>query len=182
MKVRSFQLSTQPKYSLQGGIHRRTESAILIGTKNLIASFGASKISMIEIADISEVSRATLYNHYRDKSAVLSALLSAEVARLVELANLAGTPADSLERLSLEISKDAALAAMRIHDQDLLLLAMTAAQDPRYLELARCIFAATKSEAGTGLAMRWLLGQVAQPISAIQSRQQAQLLVERTLF
>ena len=101
MKVRSFQLSTQPKYSLQGGIHRRTECAILIGTKNLIASFGASKISMIEIADISEVSRATLYNHYRDKSAVLSALLSAEVARLVELANLAGTPADSLERLSL---------------------------------------------------------------------------------
>jgi TetR/AcrR family transcriptional regulator, transcriptional repressor of aconitase len=155
---------------LQGGIHRRTESAILMGTKNLIASFGASNISMIEIADISEVSRATLYNHYRDKSAVLSALLSAEVARLVELANLAGTSADS------------ALAAMRIHDQDLLLLAMTAAQDPRYLELARCIFAATKSEAGTGLAMRWLLGQVAQPISAIQSRQQAQLLVERTLF
>ncbi len=137
---------------------------------------------MIEIADISEVSRATLYNHYRDKNAVLSALLSAEVTRLVELANRAGTPADALERLSIEISTDAALAAMRIYDQDLLLLVMTAAQDSRYLELARCIFAATKSEAGTGLAMRWLLGQVAQPITAIQSRQQAELLVERTLF
>ena len=89
MKVQSSQLSTQPKYSLQGGIHRRTESAILAGTKNLISLSGASNISMIEIADISEVSRATLYNHYRDKNAVLSALLSAEVARLVELANCA---------------------------------------------------------------------------------------------
>lgn len=137
---------------------------------------------MIEIADISEVSRATLYNHYRDKSALLSALLSAEVTRLVELANRAGTPADALERLSIEISTDTALAAMRTYDQDLLVTAMSAAQDSRYLELARCIYAATKSEAGTGLAMRWLLGQVTQPISATQSRQQAELLVERTLF
>ena len=36
MKVQSSPLSTQPKYLLQGGIHRRTESAILEGTKKLI--------------------------------------------------------------------------------------------------------------------------------------------------
>jgi hypothetical protein len=48
--------------------------------------------------------------------------------------------------------------------------------------LAQCIYKATKSEAGTGLAMRWLLGQVMQPISPKQSREQAELLVERTLF
>lgn len=175
-------LSTQPKYLLQGGIHRRTESAILEGTKNLIAKFGISNISMIEIADASEVSRATLYNHYRDKSAVLHALVAAEVERLVELADRAGTPADALEVLSQEISTDPALASMRVHDSAALIAMMSHAQDPLYLLLAKCIYGATKSEAGTGLAMRWLLGQVMQPISAKQSREQAELLVDRTLF
>jgi AcrR family transcriptional regulator len=137
---------------------------------------------MIEIADASEVSRATLYNHYRDKNAVLSALITAEVERLVELASRAGTPADALETLSIEISHDAALASMRTHDQDALIAIMTHAENPLYLVLATCIYEATKSEAGTGLAMRWLLGQVMQPISAKQSREQAELLVDRTLF
>jgi AcrR family transcriptional regulator len=175
-------LSTQPKYATQGATHRRTESAILEGSKSLIALRGISNITMIDIADASEVSRATLYNHFRDKNAVLEALLTAEVERLVALARQAGTPADALESLSQEISTDAALAAMRIHDAQLLITAMSHAENPLYLVLARCIFEATKSEAGTGLAMRWLLGQITQPITAKQSREQAELLVERTLF
>ena len=180
--MQSSPLSTQPKYLLQGGIHRRTESAILEGTKNLIAQSGISNISMIEIADASEVSRATLYNHYRDKNAVLQALVAAEVERLVELADRAGTPADALEVLSREISQDAALASMRVHDSVALIAMMSHAENPLYLVLAQCIYGATKSEAGTGLAMRWLLGQVMQPITAKQSREQAELLVDRTLF
>ncbi len=133
---------------------------------------------MIDIADASEVSRATLYNHYRDKNAVLEALITAEVDRLVSIASRAG----ALESLSLEISSDKALASMRIHDADTLIAIMSHAENPLYLVLARCIFDATKSEAGTGVAMRWLLGQVMQPISGKQSREQAELLVERTLF
>ena len=182
MKAQSSPLSTQPKYALQGGIHRRTESAILEGTKSLIALHGVSNISMIDIADASEVSRATLYKHFLDKSAVLEALSAAEVERLVSLANRAGTPADALETLSREISTDPALASMRRHDADLLIAIMSHAENPLYLVLASCIYDATKSEAGTGLAMRWLLGQVMQPISARQSREQAEFLVERTLF
>jgi AcrR family transcriptional regulator len=182
VKAQSSPLSTQPKYALQGGIHRRTESAILEATKDLIARSGLSHISMIEIADHSEVSRATLYNHYRDKSAVVEALITAEVERLVDLASRAGTPADALEKLSLEISSDPALAAMRIHDHSALVTALTHSENPLYLLLATAVYEATKSEAGTGLAMRWLLGQVMQPISPKQSREQAELLVERTLF
>ena len=180
--MQSSPLSTQPKYLLQGGIHRRTESAILEGTKKLIAQFGATNVSMIEIADAAEVSRATLYNHYRDKSAVLQALVAAEVERLVELASRAGTPADALETLSREISTDTALVSMRTHDAQMLIAIMSHAENPLYLTLAQCIYGATKSEAGTGLAMRWLLGQVMQPITAKQSREQAELLVDRTLF
>ena len=137
---------------------------------------------MIDIADASEVSRATLYNHYRDKNAVLEALVTLEVEKLVELAQRSGTPADALETLSKAISSDSALASMRIHDAEMLIAIMSHAENPLYLGLATCIYEATKSEAGTGLAMRWLLGQVMQPISPKQSREQAELLVERTLF
>lgn len=137
---------------------------------------------MIEIADESQVSRATLYNHYRDKSAVISALITAEVELIIELAGKAGTPADALEKLSLYISSDPALAAMRQHDQSALTQALSHSDHPLYLELARSLYGATKTEAGTGVAMRWLIGQVMQPLNAKQSREQAELLVDRTLF
>lgn len=172
----------QPKYSLQANAHRRTEAAILEGTKSLIARSGIAGLSMIEIADHSEVSRATLYNHYRDKDAVLAALVASEVNRLAELAVKAGTPADALESLSISISTDPALAAMRIYDASVLVSAMTDTASEHYITIAQIIYGATKSQAGTGIAMRWLLGQVMQPITAEQSRDQALLLVENTLF
>ena len=137
---------------------------------------------MIEIADASQVSRATLYNHYRDKAAVISALVNAEVEHMISLSNSAGTPADSLERLSLYISSDTALSAMRSHDQQLLTQMLSHAENPLYLDIAQCLFSATKSAAGTGIAMRWLMGQVLQPLNPQQSREQAELLVDRTLF
>jgi len=172
----------QPKYSLQSGVHRRTEAAILEGTKNLIARSGISGLSMIEIADHSEVSRATLYNHFRDKDAVLAALVASEIERLAEMARTAGTPADALESLSQSISTDAALAAMRIYDADVLVAAMTNTASAHYITIAQIIYGATKSEPGTGIAMRWLLGQVMQPLTAEQSRDQAALLASDTLF
>jgi AcrR family transcriptional regulator len=172
----------QPKYSLQASAHRRTEAAILEGTKDLISRKGISGLSMIEIADHSEVSRATLYNHFRDKDAVLSALVASEVERLAELARNAGTPADALESLSQSISTDPALAAMRIYDADVLVAAMTNTASEHYITIAQIIFGATESKAGTGIAMRWLLGQVMQPITAEQSREQAAHLATDTLF
>ena len=137
---------------------------------------------MIEIADASQVSRATLYNHFRDKAAVIAALISAEVEFMINLANKAGTPADALEKLSLYISTDGALSAMRDHDKAALTEMLAHSEHPLYLDLAKCLFTATKSAAGTGVAMRWLMGQVLQPLTPAQSREQAELLVERTLF
>ena len=55
--------------------YRRTREAILEGTKSLIEIRGLRATTMIDIADNSEVSRATLYNHFRDKESVLRALL-----------------------------------------------------------------------------------------------------------
>ncbi len=172
----------QPKYALQGNVHRRTEAAILEGAKDLISRSGIANLSMIEIADHSQVSRATLYNHFRDKDAVLRALLTSEINRLVAAAEKAQAPAHVLESLSRAISTDPALAAMRQYDGAVITAMLTHTTHEHYLTIAKLVFSATKSEAGTGIAMRWLIGQVMQPLTAEQSRQQALALVDNTIF
>ena len=103
------------KYAPQVTTHRRTQSAILSGAKSLITTVGLAKMTMVEIADISEVSRATLYNHYRDKESVIAALCESEMARLISIANSATNATDALELLSNQISTDTAIANMRTH-------------------------------------------------------------------
>lgn len=181
-RSQSSPLSTQPKYAAQGATHRRTEEAILSATKDLIATLGASKISMVDISGRSQVARATLYNHFRDKSAVIEALLQAEIGRIIQEMGNVGTPADALEFLSRSISSDPALAGLRIHDPALLAQLLIHSEHPLYLELARAIFSLTHSPGVTGLAMRWLIGQALQPVTPEQSRDQAVLLVDSALF
>jgi hypothetical protein len=71
---------------------------------------------------------------------------------------------------------------MRQCDADVLVAAMTNTASEHYVTIAQILFAATKSKAGTGIAMRWLLGQVMQPITPEQSREQAAQLATDTLF
>ena len=176
-RSQSSPLSTQPKYAAQGATHRRTEEAILAATKDLITTAGISKISAR-----SQVARATLYNHFRDKSSVIEALLQAEIGRLIQQMQNVGTPSDALEFLSLSVSSDPALEGLRSHDPALLAQLLIHSEHPLYLDLARAIFSVTQSPEATGLAMRWLIGQAMQPVTPEQSRDQASLLVENTLF
>ena len=163
------------KYAPQVATHRRTQSAILEATKGLIATTGLKKMSMIEIADASEVSRATLYNHYRDKESVILALCESEFARLVEIAQNAPDATSALEHISLQVSSDPALAAMRIQDPDQLSLALTKHDDHLWKAFA---FALNHllGEGKSSLALRWLLGQALHPINAQQSRAQAEAI------
>jgi AcrR family transcriptional regulator len=163
------------KYAPQVATHRRTQNAILTTVKELIATTGMKKMSMIEIADISEVSRATLYNHFRDKDSVIRALCEFELARLVEVAQSAPDPSSALEQLSLLVSSDRALAAMRRQDPDLLTLAL-AHQDDMLWRAFAIALSHLLGEGTSSLALRWLLGQVLYPISAEQSRTQAEAI------
>jgi AcrR family transcriptional regulator len=163
------------KYAPQVATHRRTQNAILEATKQLIATTGLKKMSMIEIADVSEVSRATLYNHYRDKDSVIRALCESEMQRLVEIAQTASDVTSALEQISIEISHDKALAAMRIQDPDYLTLALSAQTDVLWKAFAIAmthLLGSGKSE----LATRWLIGQALHPITPAQSRAQAEAI------
>jgi AcrR family transcriptional regulator len=163
------------KYAPQVATHRRTQNAILEATKQLIATTGLKKMSMIEIADVSEVSRATLYNHYRDKDSVIRSLCESEMQRLVEIAQAAPDVTYALEQVSIEISADKALAAMRRQDPDFLTLALSAQSDTLWKAFAIAMGHLLGQEKGE-LATRWLIGQALHPITTTQSRTQAEAI------
>jgi AcrR family transcriptional regulator len=163
------------KYAPQVATHRRTQNAILEATKGLIATTGLKKMSMIEIADVSQVSRATLYNHYRDKDSVLLALCESELAQLVTIAQNAPNAMSALEQISIAVSSDSALAAMRIQDPELLTVALTHHDDQLWKAFAIAMNHLLGEEKGA-LALRWLLGQALHPLTPEQSRSQAEAI------
>jgi hypothetical protein len=129
---------------------------------------------MIEIADASQVSRATLYNHYRDKESVLSALCESEMQRVVTLAQTAGDATTALTLISQEISQDQALAAMRRNDPETLTLAFSAQDHVLWKAFSIAITHIVGDERKSALVVRWLLGQALSPLTPEQSRSQAQ--------
>ena len=163
------------KYAPQVATHRRTQIAILEATKQLVATTGIRKMSMIEIADVTEVSRATLYNHYRDKESVIRALCESELMRLVEIAQAAPDSKTALEKLAIAVSSDAALAAMRTQDPDQLTLALTKHDDQLWKAFSIALNHLL-GEAKGALALRWLIGQALHPLSPEQSRTQAEAI------
>jgi AcrR family transcriptional regulator len=162
------------KYAPQVATHRRTQAAILEATKGLIAATGLKKMSMIEIADASQVSRATLYNHYRDKVSVLAALCESEMERIVTLAQSTGDTGTALTLMSQEISQDLALAALRRNDPEILTLAFSAQDHFLWKAFSVAITHIVGDERKSALAVRWLLGQALFPLTPEQSRSQAQ--------
>ena len=167
------------KYAPQAATHRRTQNAILEGAKHLIATVGLAKMSMIEIADTSQVSRATLYNHYRDKESVLAALCDFEIRRLASIAQGAPNPTDALEVLSIQISSDSALAKMRTSDPGPLTQVMAAPSHPLWMQFNDALAMILGSQVLADLATRWLIGQVLQPLTPEDSRLQAEFLIAR---
>jgi len=165
------------KYAPQVATHRRTQNAILEATKELIATTGLKKMSMIEIADMSQVSRATLYNHYRDKDSVLIALCESEIQRLVTLMQSAVDVSTALETLSQEVSKDAALAAMRRNDPEMLTLVLSAQDHVLWRAFNVAIKHLVTDAAKAQLVVRWLLGQAMHPLTPEQSKTQAKGIV-----
>ena len=167
------------KYAPQAATHRRTQNAILEGAKALISTVGLAKMSMIEIADTAQVSRATLYNHYRDKESVLAALCDFEIRRLASIAQIAPNPTDALEVLSIQISSDSALAKMRTSDPGPLTQGMAAPSHPLWMQFNDALAMILGSQVLADLATRWLIGQAIQPLTPEDSRLQAEFLIAR---
>jgi AcrR family transcriptional regulator len=72
-----------------GNAMDRTRAALLAGAARAVEVSG-TKITMAQVAAAAGVAKATLYNHFRTREAVLAALLDHELDTIIE--KLAGKP------------------------------------------------------------------------------------------
>jgi AcrR family transcriptional regulator len=165
-------------YQHQSGIHRRTRGAILEATQSLVLDFGLHHTNMIDIADRAQVSRASLYNHFRDKNEVFVALLGVEIDRIAVLAKVSGSRAESLYFISKEISTHGALRSALEHDPAAVAIALSSREHELWVRIYRHLAEIFASDAvGVGMIVRWLLGQVTAPLSNEHSKLQADRLI-----
>ena len=131
---------------------------------------------MIDIADTAEVSRATLYNHFRDKASVLRALLESELERVFLVVDSDISPTEALSEISRQVSSDPALVTMRSTDPAVLAQMLSHVEDPLWIHIREGLSRLLNNESHSEIARLWLVGQVMQPLTAEQGRQQARAI------
>ena len=112
--------STSTTYQYQHSLHRKTRNALLTTALSLIEEKGLSQTNMIEIADRARVSRASLYNHFRDKNEVFLAVAEMELERILQLAMREREVAARLAIISRELSSHGALQMAVVKDPALI--------------------------------------------------------------
>lgn len=151
----------------------RTRTAVLQGAAECIARQGARKTTMGDIAARSRIAKATLYNHFRTKDDLLSAMVEAEVRRLAadcaEAARTRGLAA-ALRVAAARLATDPALRKVAA-DEPAMLTALVRPGDGPGWQAARGgvtgVLAAVGRDASAGAVetvLRWLVGQVAAPL------------------
>ncbi len=169
--------SARATYQHQSTIHRRTRSAIMDAARALLSESGISGTNMIEIADRAQVSRASLYNHFRDKGEVFVALVETELERISTLALVAQSRSEALYLISREISEHQGLQKALKTDGDIMANVLSASDHKIWVEIYSQLAKIFATDVvGVGLILRWLMGQVTAPLSQEHSRQQADRL------
>jgi AcrR family transcriptional regulator len=87
-------------HSRAGNAMGRTRGALIAGAAKAVLA-GGTKITMSQVATCAGVAKATLYNHFRTRDAVLAALLTHEVDQLID--RVAHLP---LERALVEVATE----------------------------------------------------------------------------
>src|SRR5262249_27502128 len=93
--------------SRAGNAMNRTRAALLVGARRAVEASG-TKITMAQVAAAAGVAKATLYNHFRTREAVLSALLTDEIDQLIDGVATRALP-DALEATATALSEHSAL-------------------------------------------------------------------------
>lgn len=151
-------------HSRAGNAMGRTRAALLTGARHAVEASG-TKITMAQVATSAGVAKATLYNHFRTREAVLAALLEAEVSALV--ATLADRPLpEALAAAADELSEHPVLRALGRLEPATLARLGAVAGDARGWQLARAGVSgalARDGHGGTEFVLRWLASFVLSP-------------------
>jgi AcrR family transcriptional regulator len=173
-------LSAQPAVSLyarQSATSNKSRAAIFNGAKLIIAEVGNYQSNIADIAMRSEVSKATIYNQFADKAEMMECLVESEVIRLTQVALATSSRQEALFALSTAISQDEALRKLTQSDPSDIAKLVTISNHPTWVlahqGIAK-IFGA--DSAACGVILRWLIGQIASPITQEESLAQSKRL------
>jgi AcrR family transcriptional regulator len=140
----------------------RTRLGLLAGAAGAFAEHGVRRSTMQSIAAAAGVAKATLYNHFRTKDDVITALVRAELERLTALTACL-TLEQSLATLSDELGAHPVLRRLAESEPDVLNALLRAATVTWDHLTARLALALRVDADSAELAAQWLLGVILQP-------------------
>ena len=169
-------------YARQRDTSNKSRVAILAGAKLVIAKVGNYQSNIADIAVSAQVAKATIYNQFADKAEMMESLVESEVIRLTELALAASSRQEGLALLSNAISQDLALRKLVQSDPSDIARLVTITNHPTWVLVHQGIAKVFGADsAACGVILRWLIGQIASPITQEESVAQSRRLAA-TLF
>ncbi|HEY2299995.1 MAG TPA: TetR family transcriptional regulator [Jatrophihabitans sp.] len=147
-----------------GNAMNRTRAALLDGARRAVEMSG-TKITMAQVAAAAGVAKATLYNHFRTREAVLDALLLDEIARLTERAQ-GLTLRDGLASTAAAISDSPLLRTLaRIEPATVAALGRIDRTATGWQQARSAVDAALAADerGGAEFVLRWLASFVVSP-------------------
>ncbi len=171
-----------PLYARQTLTSNKSRAAIFNGAKAVIAEVGNYQSNIADIALRAQVSKATIYNQFADKAEMMECLVEAEVTRLIDIALNASSRQEALYLLSKEISQDIALRKLVESDPLDIAKLVTITPHPTWVVAHKGIAKIFGADSVVcGVILRWLIGQIASPITQEESLNQSKRLAN-TLF
>ncbi len=164
-------------YARQRDTSNKSRVAILAGAKSVIARVGNYQSNIADIAVTAQVSKATIYNQFADKAEMMESLVESEVIRLTELALGASSRQEALALLSNAISRDLALRKLVESDPLDIAKLVSITNHPTWVLVHQGIDKVFGADsAACGVILRWLIGQIASPITQAESLAQSKRL------
>ena len=164
-------------YARQRDTSNKSRVAILAGAKSVISRVGNYQSNIADIAVSAQVSKATIYNQFADKAEMMECLVESEVIRLTELALGASSRQEALALLSNAISQDLALRKLVESDPLDIAKLVSITNHPTWVLVHQGIAKVFGADsAACGVILRWLIGQIASPITQAESLAQSKRL------
>jgi AcrR family transcriptional regulator len=154
----------RPAGTSRAAASRRSRAVIIDGARKAIEASGA-RLTMAEIATRAGVAKATLYNHFRTREEVLSALLLAEIDDLIAAVSHLRL-SDALIAAAVAVSDHPLLEALGEQDgTSLAVLARVDVRSPGWARVAEATdrLLASNGRRGTPTVLRWLSSFVIAP-------------------
>lgn len=150
--------------SRAGNAMSRTRAALLDGARRAVEVSG-TKITMAQVAAAAGVAKATLYNHFRTREAVLAALLVDEVNSVITACAQQPLP-EALNTAANRLAKHPLLRTLaRLEPATIATLGCidTTAEGWRLAREALAVALAAERRGGTDTVLRWLASYVVTP-------------------